>query len=210
MPPQQNSYKGNLDLKPSLTRIIEFQKLLEQFNDIDRVVHRQHGSDFRPENDTEHSYNLAMTALFLAPYFPELDSKLLIKLALIHDLVEIHAGDTYIYGSAAELATKQDREHEAAQKLLHDWPDFPELHELIKLYEARQKPEATFVYALDKVMPILQIYIHGGYSWEKEGVTVQMLIDNKLDKVALSPEIKPYFDDLIALLETHPRLIKRR
>lgn len=193
--------------KPTLQRIIDFQHLLQAFNEVDRVVHRKHHGTYRQENDTEHSYNLAMTAWFLAPHFPDLDSNLLLRYALIHDIVEIHAGDTYIYGSDAELSSKHAREQAAAKQLQHDWPDFPEAHELIADYENRSTPEARFVYALDKIMPILQIYVNGGYSWHKEGVTIAMLVKAKKDKVALSPEIAPYFNAVVRLLENSPELI---
>ena len=62
--------------KPGIHRLIELQKLLQEFNSIDRVVHRKHGKSMQHENDTEHSYNLAMSAWFLAPHFPELDKDL--------------------------------------------------------------------------------------------------------------------------------------
>ncbi len=161
----------------------------------------------RHENDTEHSYNLTMTAWFLTPHFPELDKDLLIRYALVHDLVEVHAGDTYIYGSNEELSTKAEREKVAAEKLHKDWPDFSEMHELIEDYEARANPEARFIYALDKIMPIMQIYIHEGYTWQKEGITAEQLHANKYDKVKLSPEVSPYYDEPYELLLAAPDFI---
>lgn len=194
-------------IQPDIHRLLELQKLLENFNQIDRVTHHKHGDAMREENDTEHSYNLAMTAWFLAPHFPELNKDLLIQYALVHDLVEIHAGDTYIYGSPEELSTKADREKVAASKLRKDWADFSEVHELIENYETRANPEARFVYALDKIMPIMLIYIHEGYTWKKEGITVGQLHANKYDKVKLSPEITPYYEQLHELLLSAPDFI---
>lgn len=193
--------------KPDIQRLLELQKLLQSFNEIDRRVHRRQGDEMRPENDTEHSYNLAMTAWYLAPHFPELDQDLLIRYALVHDLVEIHAGDTYIYGSHKELSTKVDREKQAAERLLKDWADFPEMHELIEKYETKANAEARFVYALDKIMPIMLIYNHEGYTWKKEGITTQQLHANKLDKVAISPEILGYYEQLHDLLLASPEFI---
>jgi len=194
--------------KPDITRLLELQRLLQSFNEIDRRVHRNHGGKMRHENDTEHSYNLTMTAWFLTPHFPELDKDLLIRYALVHDLVEVHAGDTYIYGSNEELSTKAEREKVAAEKLHKDWPDFSEMHELIEDYEARANPEARFVYALDKIMPIMLIYIHEGYTWQKEGITAEQLHANKYDKVKLSPEVLPYYDELYSLLLSSPDFIR--
>jgi len=193
--------------KPGLDRLIELQRLLQAFNSVDRMVHRHHDKTMRPENDTEHSYNLAMTAWFLAGYFPELDTGKVIKYALVHDLVEIHAGDTYIYDTDDALASKHEREAAAADKLKHDWADFPDIHTLIANYENRADAEARFIYALDKVMPMLQIYIHDGYTWKKEAITLKKLHNNKKDKVALSPEIAPYYDTLYNLLLCSPHLI---
>jgi len=194
--------------KISLERIIEFQKLLVQFSQIERVIHRKHKDRHIYENDTEHSYNLAMTAWLLAPHFPKLNQDLLIKFALAHDLVEIHAGDTYIYGSEKELASKASREAAALVTLQKDWPELHEVTELIKEYETRQKPEAKFIYALDKIMPILMIYIHEGYTWKQKNITAKMLYDAKIEKVSLSPEIQPYFDELHKVLLASPHLIK--
>lgn len=200
-------YDGYKMKRPDLLRLLELQKLLQAFGSVDRVVERDHGGYMRPETDVEHSYNLAMTAWFLAPHFPQLSSDKVIRYALVHDLVEVHAGDTYIYGSAADLASKHNREAAAAKQLAKEWADFPDIHELIGSYEARDTAEGRFVYALDKLMPVFAIYIHEGYTWKKEGITVAMLDAAKRNKVALSPEIQPYFEDLMQLLLGSPHLL---
>lgn len=195
--------------KPTIQRLLTFQKLLAQFSQVERMIHRKHKSAFMYENDTEHSYNLAMTAWFLAPHFPDLDRDLLIRFALAHDLVEVHAGDTYIYGTAEELASKASREAAALKQFQRDWPELSEITQLIEAYESRVSPEAKFIYALDKIMPILMIYIHDGYTWKQKDITAKMLYDAKINKVSLSPEIKPYFDELHKLLLKSPHLIKK-
>ncbi len=195
--------------KPDIHRLLELQVLLQQFNKIDRMVHRKHGTKMDRENDTEHSYNLAMTAWFLASHFPKLDRDLLIRYALVHDLVEIHAGDTYAFASSDELATKHEREKVAAQKLQADWEDFPEIHSLISSYEDRSTPESCFVYALDKIMPIMLIYIHEGYTWQKEGITSAQLHAAKASKIALSPEVNEYYQELYTLLLKSPHYFNR-
>ena len=81
------------------------------------------------------------------------------------------------------------------------------MHELIEDYEARANPEARFIYALDKIMPIMQIYIHEGYTWQKEGITAEQLHANKYDKVKLSPEVLPYYDEPYELLLAAPDFI---
>jgi hypothetical protein len=80
----------------------------------------------------------------------------------------------------------------------------------IEAYESKATAEAKFVYALDKIMPIMQIYIHDGHSWKEQDVTIEMLHNNKIVKVGLSPEILPYYTQLEALLFEHPELIKQK
>ena len=195
-------------MKADIHRLLELQKLLIAFSDIERVIHRRRGDTFIKENDTEHSYNLAMTAWFLSQWFPELDKDLLIRYSLIHDLVEVHAGDTFIYGPQSELDSKKQREADALKKLENDWPDFQSLTQGIKTYESHSDAESRFVYALDKVMPIMMIYLNDGYTWKKESVDVTMLYEAKLEKIKQSPEILPYFEQLYAMLLERPDLIK--
>lgn len=196
-------------MKANIYRLLELQKLLLSFSQVDRMTHRQHAGQYIHENDTEHSYNLAMTAWYVCRQFPELNKDLVIQYALVHDLVEVHAGDTYIYGSKAELASKTQREKDALAKLESDWADFEDMHTTIRAYEDRQDAESKFVYALDKIMPIMLIYIHEGYTWKKEGVTVDMLYKAKISKISQSPEILPYFEALHKLLLSRPDLIKK-
>jgi putative hydrolase of HD superfamily len=196
-------------MKSNIHRLIELQRLLLAFSQVDRMTHRQHEGKFIHENDTEHSYNLAMTAWYICQYFPKLNKDLVIQYALVHDLVEIYAGDTYIYASQDELASKQQRETDALVKLDAQWSDFAEMNDTIRTYEESNDSESKFVYALDKIMPIMLIYIHDGYTWKKEGVTAQMLYEAKHSKIATSPEILPYFSELYELLLSRPDLIKK-
>jgi putative hydrolase of HD superfamily len=192
--------------KPDLNRIIELQKLLLVFSQIERVVDRRHKDSYMRESDTEHSYNLAMTAWFLAPYFPQLDKDRLIQFSLIHDIVEVHAGDTFAYGDPETLASKPAREAAALKQLELEWPDFPDLTDSIHEYEKRDCEEAKFVYALDKIMPMIVIYLSDGETWKKEGITVDLQHNAKKDKIAVSKDIKPYYDALHEILITSPHL----
>ena len=189
---------------PDIHRLLEFQQLLLQFSQIERVVDRKQHDKYIKETDTEHSYNLALTAWYLAAYFPELDRDTVIRYALIHDIVEVHAGDTYVYGEQAHLDSKVARETAALEQLQADWPDFPELTAHIITYEKHDTNEATFVYALDKIMPILQIYINSGHTWKQEGTTPTKLDAIKRAKVAVSPPIASYYDQLYELLTASP------
>jgi putative hydrolase of HD superfamily len=192
--------------QPDIPRLLEFQQLLLRFSQIQRHIERKQDDKYIPESDTEHSYNLALTAWYLAAYFPHLSRDTVIRYALVHDLVEIHAGDTHIFAEQAHLESKKSRETAAMQQLTHDWPDFPELIADMRTYETHASEEAKFVYALDKIMPIMQIYISGGYTWQKEGITPEQIHAVKHDKVAVSPEIKPYYDELYELFTQNRHL----
>lgn len=188
--------------KPDIHRLLEFQKLLVDFQSVERRLH--YPGTHKPENDTEHSYNLAMTAWYLSQYFPTLDRDIVIRYALVHDLVEVHAGDTYAYGDAKDLATKPEREAKALTKLKEDWHDFPEMTNLITDYESTNSDEVAFVYALDKIMPIMLIFLGEGYTWHKENIDFDKLHSTKLAKVARSPIVARYYDQLHKLLLEHP------
>lgn len=193
--------------KPDVNRLIELQKLLLQFSQVERALHRKHHGKMTHENDTEHSYNLAMSAWFLVEYFPELDKDTVIKLALVHDLVEVHAGDTYIFADEEKLASKEERETKALEQLKQDWPDFPDMLNYITDYEHRKTKESKFVYALDKVIPVITILINEGHTWRVSNMTLDRLHDHKNDKVNLSPEIQAYYVQLYELLLKIPHLL---
>lgn len=188
-----------MEKRLSLSKLQSFIKLITDFGKVQRVIYFP-GTD-RQENDQEHSYSLAMTAWYLAESNKlPLDIEKVLKYALVHDLVEVFAGDTYIYGDAAHLASKVEREEKAAKQLLAEHPEFQELHDCIAAYMRHAEPESKFVYALDKILPVLLIYADGGRTWKEENITLEMLISHKADKVAVSPEIETYFNELIGLL----------
>jgi putative hydrolase of HD superfamily len=195
--------------KPDIPRLFEFQQLLLEFSQIERVVHRKHRDSYIQESDTEHSYNLAMTAWFLAPYFSHLDKDELIRFALAHDIVEVHAGDTYVFADQELIDSKPVREAAALKQLQDEWPDFPELIGTIHAYEQKSTEEAKFVYALDKIMPVFVIYMNEGHTWKLEGLTVERLHAAKKDKVKLSKDIQAYYDKLYQLLLNSPHLIPK-
>lgn len=184
----------------TLTNLLSFTKLLNELQTVERVI-RVRGSE-RWENDQEHSYVLAMLAWYILDTGNfALDRDKVFRYALAHDLVEVYAGDTYIYTEdAALLASKPERERLAAERLLAEFPEIPEMHAAISGYVAKEDAESRFVYALDKIEPVLKVYLDGGRTWKEKNITLDMLYQHKKDKVALSPEIKPYFDEVMDLL----------
>ena len=184
-----------------LSKILNFVGLLNTFRQVERVVLAN--NEKRWENDVEHSYHLAMLAWYIGEsHALPLNRDLLVKYALVHDLVEVYAGDTYIYTmNQSEKDSKKAREEKAAVELRENFPEFEALHRLIFAYEKREGAESRFVYALDKIQPILNIYTDGGRTWKEKGVTIQMLVDTKKHQVALSPEVSACFEELVRLLK---------
>lgn len=181
--------------------------MLHEFQAIERIVDVP-GRD-TSENDVEHSYHLAMASWYLADSFPELDKDKIIRYALVHDLVEVHAGDTFAYGTIDELASKESREAAALTQLQKDWKDFSDLGNTIEVYEKKEDQEALFVYALDKIMPIIVILAAEGKTWKDRGITLEQLRISKTPKVALSPQVLPYLNELLEILSKRPELFAK-
>lgn len=183
-----------------LSSLLDFSKLVNKFQGVERVV-RVPGTEKR-ENDVEHSYHLAMLAWYIAdsnglPF----DKNLLLKYALVHDFVEVYAGDTYIYSkNQHDHDSKKEREEASRLRIEKELPEFKELHETIVEYEKQESKESRFVYVLDKLHPAFQVYLDGGRDWRKHEITLAMLIEKKANKAALSPELLPYWEELLAIL----------
>lgn len=185
-----------------LSKLLKFIDLTNQFQLILRRVRVK--GETRYENDVEHSFQLSFVAWYLIESNNlNLDKYLAMQYGLVHDLVEVFAGDTYIYDpDPAVHATKHAREKAAALQLRAEFPEFTQLHEIIVQYENREDAEGKFIYALDKVLPMINIYLDNGRTWQEEDVTLRMLIENKTQKVAVSPELQQLFSDFIDLLKS--------
>jgi len=133
----------------------------------------------RPENDAEHSWHLAMMALLLAEYAAteSLDLFRVVKMVLIHDLVEIDAGDIFIY-DAARRVEKEERERRAAERIFGLLPEdlTEEMRSLWEEFEARETPGARFAAALDRLQPLLHNYHTQGHSWRQHGITQDQVL----------------------------------
>ena len=185
----------------NLEKLLEFNKLLLSFREVERVLFVK-GKDER-ENDVEHSFQLAFLGWYIASsngLILKID--LIIKYALAHDLVEVYAGDTDVFTKDLSLhANKHEREQRALERIQKEFPEFTELHSIIEGYEKREDTESKFVYALDKLVPALNIYEDGGRTWSQRGITFEMLMTEKISKVAVSPEIDAYFQEFKKILE---------
>lgn len=165
----------------------------------------------RHENTAEHCWHLALMALLLAEYADsEINLGRLLELLLIHDLVEIYAGDTYCYDQD-KTQDQEEREAQAAEKLFGLLPldQAARLHELRNEFEDGRSSEARFAAVLDRLMPLLLNYHTHGRSWKEHGITsdqvrernrliregsdqlwsfAQSIIEDSISKGYLSPE----------------------
>lgn len=184
----------------NLDKIFDFIKFSHKFQQVRRVL-LVNGED-RKENDAEHSFQLVLLAWYLINGKGlDLDMKKVFMYATAHDLVEVYAGDTYFYTEDLELRnSKKSREKEAARRIINEFPEFSELHDIIEKYENLDDEEARFVYALDKILPVINIYLDGGRSWKIEGVTYEML-RTKDEKVKKSKIIDEIWVELVKILE---------
>ena len=135
----------------------------------------------RYENSAEHSWSLALMAMVLAEHADEqLNPVRVLQMLLVHDLVEVDAGDTFCYDLAAN-ATKAARERCAAERLFGLLPEDQEreFRELWEEFEASASAEARFANALDRLLPLLQNFHNGGGSWREFGITLERARDRQ-------------------------------
>jgi putative hydrolases of HD superfamily len=153
--------------------IIEVDKLKEVFRQTLLTQSR------RQENDAEHSWHLCLMVIVLAEHAntPHLDVLRVLKMLLIHDIVEIDAGDTFAYDTA-RMADQHAREARAADRLFGLLPadQTAEFRALWDEFEARTTPEARFAAAVDRFQPMLQNCLTEGAAWRQHGVTSDRVI----------------------------------
>ncbi|MEW9529726.1 HD family hydrolase [Microbispora sp. NPDC049125] len=163
----------------------------------------------RRENDAEHSFALGLVALCLAPLVDgTLDLGLIAKYALVHDLPEIHSGDVSVYADPADLEKKALREEEARETITRDFGElFPWLIQEMYGYKAQGDPESRFVYALDKLLPHVNVLLADYHpvrpTWEAYKHTEEVA-RRKIN--ASCPALIPLFEELCREFAQRPHL----
>ena len=160
---------GNIEgrLRQQLTFVIEADRLKTVLR------HSVLAAADRQENDAGHSWHLALMAAVLAEYADEpVDVGHVIQLVIVHDLVEIYAGDTFLYDDVL-AATQRERESAAAGRLFPLLPDDQAawMRALWEEFEARETAEARFARAMDRLEPMLLNWMTRGGTWRTPGVT---------------------------------------
>jgi putative hydrolase of HD superfamily len=164
---------ANERLAQQIRFIIEADKLKEIFRQTLVTQSR------RRENDAEHSWHLTLLVIILAEHsnVQPLDVLRVLKMLIIHDLVEIDAGDTFAYDTA-RMADQHEREARAADRIFGLLPadQTAELRALWDEFEARATPEAKFAAAVDRFQPMLLNCLTEGAAWKNHGVTSDRVI----------------------------------
>ena len=154
----------------------------------------------RQENDAEHSWHLALMALILGEYADggAVDLLHVIRMVLVHDLVEIDAGDTYCY-DADGYADKAERETAAAERIFNLLPpdQATEIRALWDEFEAANTPEAKFANALDRLQPLIHNLFTNGRMWKKHGIVKSQVIGRNRTIADGAPDLWDYARDLI-------------
>ena len=191
---------------PSMDRLADLQQMVADFAKIERVFDLANNG--RLENDAEHSFSLALFCWYLQPKIaPELDLARVLQYALAHDIVELHAGDTYVFDEV-KMADKSEREQVALEQIAVEWSDFSKLHHYAKGYMDKADEEAKFVKAVDKILPILTIEIgEKEVWWQKHKVTLAMEREQK-KTIHISKYVSPYYEKLLIWLDERGNIPK--
>lgn len=154
-----------MNQRTALQKNIDFISYIDGLKQIIRKNGLHDGS--REENTAEHSWHAALSAQLLAPHanFP-IDTAKVIRMLLVHDLIEIEAGDSFVYDADA-MAKQESAETRAADHVFGLLPneEANKLRSLWEEFEARKTHEAKFAKAIDRFLPIFSNIQNGGFSW---------------------------------------------
>lgn len=180
-----------------------FQKQLDFILEVDKeknILRQTHLSGYtRQENDAEHAWHMAMMIYLLKEYAnEEFNLAKAMMMALIHDIVEIDAGDTYAYDTKG-LATQKERESKAADRIFGLLPNDQKEHlrALFEEFEEGKTPEARFAHVMDNLQPILLNDCNNGADWRAHKVNKTQVLNRQKSSQLGSEEIWEFTKDLI-------------
>lgn len=178
-----------------LKKQFAFIEEIDKEKSIFRQTYLADGS--RKENDAEHAWHMAVMVMLLSEYANEkIDVLHTMKMVLIHDLIEIYAGDTYAYDTEGN-STKKERELAAAEKLFNILPEdqAAKLRGIWDEFEECVTPEARFACSMDRIQPLMLNNASGGKSWEEHEVKSSQVYGRN-EKTKLGSEaLWEYADD---------------
>lgn len=180
-----------------LTQQIQFVLEIDKLKRVLRQTLLTDGS--RRENSAEHSWHIALMAIVLAEYAPvSIDVLHVIKLLLVHDLVEIDAGDTFCYDTQGNQS-KAEREQCAADRLFGLLPpdQATDLRTLWDEFEAQETAAAQFAAAMDRLQPLLNNQQTQGHTWQLHEVTRDRVINRMSTIASGAPALWPFVQQVI-------------
>jgi 5'-deoxynucleotidase YfbR-like HD superfamily hydrolase len=182
---------------PRLARQLSFIAEMDKLKSVLRRTSIIGGA--RRENSAEHSWHLGMMAPLLAEYAPSgVDLERTLKMLLVHDVVEIDAGDTFAFDAAAN-ADKDERERKAASRLFGLLPrdQGEELRALWDEFEARRTAESRFANALDRLQGLIQNHHNDGGTWVEHGITREQIL-RRMDPIREgAPALWPFVLEVV-------------
>jgi putative hydrolases of HD superfamily len=183
-------------------QIIAIVQLSQAYQQTKRALYAT-GED-RPEGDAEHSYQLALVAWYIANQVGGFNLQKIIQYALVHDLVEVYAGDTDAFTSdAVWKAAKKERETNALKQLDQNFTFFPDMLELIHQYEQKSDPESQLIWEIDKLLPVLNVYLDKGRTWQERNHTFQLITETLNRVVDKFTTMEPLAKAILSLLGSH-------
>jgi len=185
-------------------RLDEIAQLFEFIKETDKLksVYRQTliTDRSRQENSAEHSWHLALMAVLFKNYAndPNLDVLRVIQMVLVHDIVEIDAGDTLAYDTVGH-ADKEERETAAARRIFGMLAEAfsAQFMQLWREFEDRETAEAKFAAALDNIHPMVLNYATEGAAWKKHGIKREQVLARNRSIANGSKDIWAYAEQLI-------------
>lgn len=154
----------------------------------------------RHENDAEHSWHIALMAMTLFEYAaPGVSLERVLKMTLVHDLVEVYAGDTFAYDEKGN-EDKAERERDAADRLfgLLPEPEGPDFRALWEEFDAEDTPDALYACAIDRLQPLLSNYRTRGHTW-KDGTVTSTMVLRRMDPIRRAlPAVWPEVERIVA------------
>ncbi len=180
-----------------LQKQLDFSLEIDKEKNIFRQTHLSgHG---RNENDSEHAWHMAIMAYLLREYSNEpVDAAKVMLMCLIHDIVEIDAGDTYAYDEEG-LKTQKARENAAKERIFSLLPDDQkeELMSLFDEFEASETPEARFAHAIDNLQPLILNNSNDGSDWKEHGVSARQIYGRQKKTADGSEKLYEVTDQII-------------
>lgn len=178
------------DLQQRIDFIVEADKL--------KSVYRRgliKSDNNRRENTAEHSWHVALMALVFKDYASEnVDISKVVEMLLIHDMVEIYAGDTYAFADQATLAQQNSKELQALEKVFALLPenDANKMKNLWLEFEKNESPEAKFAKALEKSIPVYQNMVNEGGSWAQNNTSSEQVLKRNEMLKDIAPKLWDY------------------